>query len=64
MIGQLQCHGKIGLTNAGVVIQVRVYGGLLRGFDSGKKNKNTKWVEGTFHKLSEEMRVSLVKMCI
>ena len=26
--------------------------------------KNSKWVEGIFHKLSEEIRVSLVKMCI
>ena len=26
--------------------------------------KNTKRAEGVFHKLSEELRVSLVKMCI
>ena len=35
-----------------------------RRFDTGCKNKNSNRVEGILHKLSEEMRVSLAKMCI
>ena len=64
MIGQIESHGKIGLTNAGYVSQLRVNGDLSCGFDTGCKTKNTKQVEGIFHKLSEDMSVSLVKMCI
>ena len=61
--GQLQSCGKKGLTNAVGVSQVRVNSYLLRGFDTGFK-KNNKWVEGIFHKLSEDMRVSLVNIYI
>ena len=64
MIGQLQSYDKIGLTNAEGVSQVRVNGDLLRGFDTGCKNKNTKTVEVILHKISEDMRVPLQKMCI
>ena len=60
---QIQPYGKIGLTNAGGVSQVRVNGDLWRGFDTSCK-KNTKRVERIFHKLSEEIRVSLVNMFI
>ena len=53
MTGQLQYYGKIGLTNTGGVIQVRVNGDLLRGFDTGCKIKNAKTVERILHELSE-----------
>ena len=62
-IGQLQSYGKIGLTNSGYVSQVKVNINFSRAFDTGLQ-KNTKGVELILHKLSEEMRVSLVKMCI
>ena len=64
MADQLQSYDKIGLTNAEGVSQVRVNGDLLRGFDTGCKNKNTKTVEVILHNISEEMRVPLQKMCI
>ena len=64
MTGQLQYYGKIGLTNAGYVSQLRVNGDVLLGSDTGCKNKNTKGVEEIFHEISEYMRLSLVKMCI
>ena len=41
MIGQIQYYGKIGLTNAGEVSQLRVNGDLLRGFDTGCKKNQT-----------------------
>ena len=37
---------------------------MSRGFDTGCNNKNTKRVKGIFHKLSEEMGVYLLKMCM
>ena len=61
---QIKSYAKIGLTNAGGVSQVRFKVDLSCGFDTGCKSKNTKQVEGILHKLSEEMRVSLVKMYI
>ena len=64
MTGELKSYGKIGLTNAVGFSQVRVNDDLLRGFDTGCKNKNTKRVERISHDISEEKRVSLVKMCI
>ena len=64
MTGQIQSYGRIGLTNARDVSQVIVNSDLSRGFDTGCKNKNTKWMEGIFHELSEEIGLSLVKMCI
>ena len=62
--GQLKSYGKIGLTNSGGVSQVRVNGDLSRVFDTGCKQKNTKRVEVIFHDLSEEMKMSLLKMYI
>ena len=53
IIGYLQYYGKIGLTNTGGIIQVRVNGDLLRGFDTGCKIKNAKTVERILHELSE-----------
>ena len=64
MTGQLQYYGKIGLTNNGGVSQVRLNGDFLHGFDTGCKNKTTKRVEGIFHCLSEDIKMSLVKMFI
>ena len=61
---QIQSYDKIGLTNSGGVGQVRVNSDLSRRFYNGCKNKNTKRLDGIFHNLSEEMKVSLVKMCI
>ena len=64
MTGQIQYYGKIGLTNDGGVNKIIVNGDLLRGFDNGCKNKNTKRVEGILHEISDEMGVSLAKMCV
>ena len=64
MAGHIHSYGKIGTTNSGGASQVRVSVNLSRGCDTGCKNKNTKWVEGIFNDLSEETRVSLVKMRI
>ena len=63
MTGWVKYGGKIRLTNAGGVSQVRVNSNLSRGFDTSCK-KNSKRVERIFHKLSEEIRVSLVNMFI
>ena len=61
---KLQYDGKIGLTNARGVSQVIVKSNLSRRFDTSYKNKITEQVEGILHKLSEEMRLYLVKMYI
>ena len=62
--GQIQSYGILKLTNTGGVSQVRVDSDLSCGFYTGCKNKNTKRVEGIFHVISKEMRLSLMKMCI
>ena len=62
--GQIQYDGKLGMTNAGGISQVRANSDLSDGFDTGYKNKDSKRVEGIFHELSEEIRVSLENMCI
>ena len=64
MTGQIKSYGKIELTNSGGVSQVRVNGNLSRGFDTGCKNKNTKWVEGIFHDILKEAGVPLMNICI
>ena len=61
---QLQCFGRIGLTNAGGVDQVRRNGDLANGFEkNSRKENNDKKKVGLFHSLSEEMKYSLLTVC-
>ena len=57
--GEIQCFGRVGLTNAGGVGQVRINGDLSRGYDSRttKKHKLTRVI---FHQLTDEMHTSLL----
>ena len=59
---QLQYYGKIVPTNAEGVSQVRVNGYLSSVLDTICPPK--KRAEGTLHEISEDMRVSLAKICI
>ena len=56
---QLQCFGRIGLTNAGGVDQVRRNKDFSRNIKTISKNSDTNRL-GIFHNLSEEMRQSLL----
>ena len=57
---QIQYFGRIGLTNAGGVDQVRRNGDLSRGYNKNPKKKKNEL--GIFHKMDEEMKVSLLTM--
>ena len=63
---QIQSFGRIGLTNAGGIDQVKRNKDFSRGFDNKVKKLNKKGnieaTNGIFHKLSEEMKVSLLTM--
>ena len=65
LTGQLQSFGRISLTNAAGVSQVRTNGDLSRGFETSSSNKKTKTIrKGFFHTLPEELRNSLIIMAL
>ena len=65
LTGQLQSFGRIGLTYAAGVSQIRTNGDLSRGFETSSSNKsNRAKKEGFFHTLPEELRNSLIIMAL
>ena len=59
---QIQYFGRIGLTNAGGVDQVRRNGDLSRGYCKKSKSKQQTNELGIFHKMDEEMKITLLTM--
>jgi len=65
LTGQLQSFGRIGLTCAAGVSQVRTNRDLSRGFETSSSNKrNIAKKEGCFHTIPEELRISLIIMAL
>ena len=65
LTGQLQCFGRIGLTNAAGVSQVRTNGDVSRGFETSSSNKKNKSnTVGFFHTLPDDLRKSLIIMAL
>ena len=65
LTGQLQCFGRIGLTNAAGVSQVRTNGDLSRGFEiSSSKKVNKSNTNGFFHSLPDNLRKSIIIMAL
>ena len=62
---KLQSFGRIGLTNAAGVSQVRINGDFKCGFETSRSNKkNTQTNIGFFHTLLENLRTSLIIMVL
>ena len=65
LTGQLQSFGRIGLTNAAGVSQVRTNGDFKRGFEASSSNKRKHANKmGFFHTLPENLRTSLIIMAM
>ena len=62
MTGQMQWFGRIGISHAGYVVQVRINGYLSHVFDDHSNKKSGQM--GIFRQFSNKMQLSLITVSL